>query len=304
MKKILLSITAAVLTTISVNAQDFGFETWEAISGTTAENPKGWASFNVVLAYPLGMQQTVFKETTAPYAGNAAAKIVTQPVPALAQVQGYDTVGLLIIGSVDVTKAKINYGAPYTNRPEFVNFATKYQPNTSDTGFVQVQITRFNTTTNISETIATGTWNTSATTTTWTPTALKLTYDPALKNAAPDSIRIFVSSSSLFKPKVGSTLFIDDVGFSGYVSTNDINGVTNNVSVYPSPAKENVTISISVNATAVQVSDVTGRNIGVFPMTNNKATIETANYSAGIYLYNVIGAQNNVLGRGKFEVVK
>ncbi len=300
MKKILLSITAAVLTTISVNAQDFGFETW--VASGNQQDPTGWASFNVLTTY--GMTQTVFKETTAPYAGTAAAKIVTQAIPPLIPVPGYDTVGLLIIGSVDIAKQKINYGAPYTNRPEFVKFVTKYEPVNGDTASVSVQITHYNTTTKLTEIIATGTWSTTATATSWTQQSLKLTYDANLKTVAPDTIRFMASASSLFRPKINSTLYIDDIGFSGYVSTNNIDGVSNNVSVYPSPAKENVTISISVNATAVQVSDVTGRNIGVFPMTNNKATIETANYSAGIYLYNVIGAQNNVLGRGKFEVVK
>ncbi|HRG39333.1 MAG TPA: T9SS type A sorting domain-containing protein, partial [Bacteroidia bacterium] len=162
----------------------------------------------------------------------------------------------------------------------------------------------YNTTTKLTEIIATGTWSTTATATSWTQQSLKLTYDANLKTVAPDTIRFMASASSLFRPKINSTLYIDDIGFSGYVSTNNIDGVSNNVSVYPSPAKENVTISISVNAAAVEIFDLTGRSIGVFPMTNNKATIETANYSAGMYLYNVLGAQNNVLGRGKFEVVE
>jgi hypothetical protein len=300
MKKILLSITAAVLTTISVNAQDFGFETW--VASGNQQDPTGWASFNVLTTY--GMTQTVFKETTAPYAGTAAAKIVTQAIPPLIPVPGYDTVGLLIIGSVDIAKQKINYGAPYTNRPEFVKFVTKYEPVNGDTASVSVQITHYNTTTKLTEIIATGTWSTTATATSWTQQSLKLTYDANLKTVAPDTIRFMASASSLFRPKINSTLYIDDIGFSGYVSTNNIDGVSNNVSVYPSPAKENVTISISVNAAAVEIFDLTGRSIGVFPMTNNKATIETANYSAGMYLYNVLGAQNNVLGRGKFEVVE
>lgn len=305
MKKILLSITAAVLTSMSVNAQvDFGFETWANVQNTTTgvQDPIGWASFNVLTA--TGMARTVFKDTIAPYEGKAAARIVTQPITGLIAVPGYDTVGVLAIGKVDVANKKINFGTAYTNRPEFVNFATKYEPKSGDTASVSVQITRFNTASNSIETIATGTWTSTATSTTWTQQSLKLTYDSNLKNAAPDSIKILISSSSLYRPKVNSVLYIDGVNFTGYVSTNDINGVTNNVSVYPSPAKENVTISISVKASSVEVLDITGRSLGVYPMTNNKATIETANYKAGMYIYNVIGEQSTVLGRGKFEVVK
>jgi hypothetical protein len=85
---------------------------------------------------------------------------------------------------------------------------------------------------------------------------------------------------------------------------NDIDGVENNVTVYPTPAKESVSFSISVKAYAVQIMDVTGRNLGVFQMTNNKITLETANYKAGMYIYNVVDEHSKVLGRGKFEVVK
>lgn len=307
MKKILLTIMAGVLTSLSVNAQvDYGFETWADVPNGAAgvQDPKGWASFNVLTNALIGMSQTVFKETAAPFSGSAAAKIVTQPIPPSAPIPGYDTAGIVAIGTINILTQSIKLGTPYTNRPEFVNFATKYQPVGLDTGFVAVQLTRFNTTTSKVEIIAKGTWNTSATSTTWTSQALKLDYTPGLMNAAPDSIKILASSSSLYRPKVNSTFYIDGITMSGYVSTNDIDGVENNVSVYPAPAKENVTFSISVKAYAVEIIDITGRNLGVFPMMNNKVTVETANYKQGMYIYNVVDEHNKVLGRGKFEIVK
>ncbi len=307
MKKILLTIMTGVLTTLSVNAQvDYGFETWADVPNGAAgvQDPKGWASFNVLTNALIGMSQTVFKETTAPYAGSAAAKIVTQPIPATITVPGYDTVGILGIGTINILTQSFKLGTPYTNRPEFVNFATKYQPASLDTAFVSVQLTRFNTTTSKIEVIANGLWNTSATSTTWTQQALKLTYTPGLMNVAPDSIKILTSSSSLYRPKVNSAFYIDGINMTGYVSTNDIDGIINNVSVYPAPAKENVTFSISVKAQAVEIMDITGRSLGVFQMTNNKLTLETTSYKAGMYIYNVVDEHSKVLGRGKFEVVK
>jgi hypothetical protein len=306
MKKILLTIMAGILTTLSVNAQvDYGFETWvNTPNGATGvQDPQGWASFNVLTNPIAGMTQTVFKETTAPYAGSAAAKIVTQQVKSPVPIPGgYDTVGILAIGVVNGTSIK--FGTPYTNRPEIVHFATKYQPASLDTGFVSVQLTRFNALSSKVELIASGLWNTSTTSTSWTSQALTLNYAPGLMNATPDSIKIMASSSSLYRPKINSTLFIDDISMTGYVSTNDIDGVENKVTVYPAPAKESVSFSISVKAYAVQILDITGRNLGVFPMTNNKVTLETANYNAGMYIYNVVDEHSKVLGRGKFEVVK
>lgn len=301
MKKILLSLSATILSTLAINAQvDYRFENW--VTSGSAQDPGGWASFNVLTT--LGMQQTVFKETTAPYGGTAAAKIVTQVIPALVPVPGYDTVGILIVGKVDLSTQKITYGTAYTNRPESVNFAVKCEPQPGDTASVSVQLTRYNTTTNKIDIVASGVWNSSTNIPTWTLKELKLNYNLDMMNVAPDTLRITASASSLYRPRLNSVLYIDEVTFSGYVSTNDINGVKNNVSVYPSPAKESVNISISVDAKAVKIMDVTGRTVGIFQMVNNKASIETANYKSGLYLYNVVDAENQVLGSGKFEVIK
>ncbi|HET6224824.1 MAG TPA: hypothetical protein VFF27_01000, partial [Bacteroidia bacterium] len=268
MKKILLSLAVTVISTLAANAQvDYGFETWvPAGSGSTIEDPKGWASFNVVAALPLGMQQTVFKETTAPYAGNAAAKIVTQPVPALAQVQGYDTVGLLIVGKVDVANQKIYYGTPYTARNASFKFATKYQPVGLDTGWVDIELTKWNATKSMPDVIAKGKWTSSATTTAWTSYEVVLTYDPDFANSMPDSLRIIASSSSLYRPKVGSTLYIDDITSTGWVSTNELPGINNNVTVFPVPASQSVSFTSTLNATIVEILDLAGRKVGSFQM--------------------------------------
>jgi hypothetical protein len=307
MKKILLTIMTGVLTTLSVSAQvDYGFETWAATPNGAAgvEDPKGWASFNVLTNALIGMSQTVFKETAAPAVGSAAAKIVTRPIPPSAPIPGYDTAGILAIGTINILTQSIKLGTPYTNRPQIVHFSTKYQPVGLDTGSVTVLLTKFNTTTSKVDVVAKGTFNTSATSTTWTAQALTLDYTPGLMNVAPDTIKIMISSSSFYRPKIESTLYIDDITMSGYVSTNDIDGVENNVSVYPTPARESVSFSISVKAYAVQIMDITGRNLGVFPMTNNKVTVETNSYKAGMYIYNVVDENGKALGRGKFEVVK
>lgn len=305
MKKILLTITAAVLTTLSVNAQvDYGFETWADVPFTTGgiQDPTGWASFNIVTA--AGMQRTVFKETTSPFAGVASAKIVTQAIPSGVSVPGYDTVGILAIGKVDILTKKIQLGTPYTSRSAKISFSTKYEPASLDTASVVVLLTKFNSTTQKVETIANGTWISSATATVWAAQEITLAYDPNFANVAPDSIKIIVSSSSLYRPKVGSALYIDDIKMSGWVSTDDLEGIKNNVTVYPTPAKANISFTSSVNAKAVEILDVAGRSVGVFQMINNKVTVETQKYQSGMYIYNVLNEQNQVVGRGKFEVVK
>jgi len=307
MKKILLSLTATVLTALSVNAQvDYGFETWADVpnAATGVQDPKGWASFNVLTNTFIGMQQSVFKETAAPSAGSAAAKIVTQAIPSTITVPGYDTVGVLAIGKVDLLSRTIQLGTPGTDRPAIYHFVTKYQPVGLDSAWVEVQLTKRNTTTNITEVVAKGKWTSNVATTAWTAGMITLTYDAAFNNISPDSIRIIISSSSLYKPKVGSTLYIDDITASGWVSTNELPGIKNNVTVFPVPAKTSVSFTSSLSATVVEIIDITGRNVGTFQMSNNKVTVETSKYESGMYIYNVLNAQQEVVGRGRFEVIK
>ena len=306
MKKILLTITGALLSIMSLNAQtvDYGFETWVDVPNASAgvQEPKGWASFNVLTA--VGMQPTVIKETAFPAVGTAAAKVVTQVIPSLVTIPGYDTVGLLAIGKVDIGSKNIQLGTPYTSRSEKLSFSTKYQPASLDSAWVSIFLTKYNSTSKKVETIAKGSWNTSATSTTWTKQEVTLVYDNNFATVWPDSVKIIVSSSSAYRPKIGSTLYIDDINLSGWVSTNDLEAIKNNVTVYPSPAKANITFTSSVNAKEVEIIDITGRNVGVFQMQNNKLTLETLKYDIGMYIYNVLNEHGQVVGRGKFEVVK
>lgn len=304
MKKILLTISTAVLTTLSVNAQvDFGFEAWADVpnGAVGVQDPKGWASFNVLTNPFTNMKQTVFKETASVGAGAAAAKIVTQPIPSAVPVPGYDTVGILAIGSVDLASRNIKLGTPYTGRPEKVAFYTKYEPVTLDTASVSVVLTKYNTTTKTQDIIANGTWTTSATSTTWAKKELTLTY---LATNSPDSLRIIASSSSLYRPKVNSTFYVDDFSFSGWVGVSEQDAIKNNVIAFPTPAKANISFTSSVPAISVEILDVAGRSVGIFPMVGNKVTVETAKYESGMYIYNVVNEQKEVVGRGKFEVIK
>jgi hypothetical protein len=308
MKKFLLSITAIVSFSICEAQPSYNLEAWTANSVcSTVQDPTGWASFNMLNCFPVNMPLTVEKETTpAPFQGLAAAKITTQKIPSFVTVPGYDTVGLLVLGSISLSGSapQIKYGVNYTNRPATVTFATKYEPHTNpnpnDTGWVLVQLTKWNGTK--ADTIASGKFTTTAASSTWTARTIDLTSSYVNQNVAPDTLKIYCSSSSLYRPSVGSILWVDDFQFNGYVGINEIEGVTNNVSVFPNPASNSVSIKCSVSAKSVDVIDVTGRKVGNYPMKNNEVLIETNSFIPGLYLYNVVDNDKKVINRGKFEV--
>jgi len=319
MKKQLLSLAVIFSAIVGAKAQapDMGFETWANVPlSLTIQDPIGWASFNALSAG--GMPQTVFKETTAPhvYSGSASAKIVTDVIPSTISIpnplvpgQNMDTAGVLGVGKTQFVAPYVFYGYPYVNRPATLQFACKYTPNTSiagvpDTAYVIAKLTKL-----ISGSVvivAQGTFKTYFATTSYAVQSLTMVYDPLYSSVVPDSQQIFISSSILASTgaKKGSTFYVDDFQWLGYVSVNDIAGENVQVSVYPNPASNNINFKSNVDAEKIEIVDITGRTIGTYDVIDNKVSISTENYSSGIYFYNLINSKKEIISRDKFEVVK
>lgn len=310
MKKILLTISAVASSVIGAMAQpDFSFENWAdaAPPFATVDDPNGWASLNALTA--VGTDTSVFKITVGPAAGAASVKIKTVKVVGAAIPNPYapgdlDTAGLLVIGKINISPPGIKYGYNYTWRSATLTFQSKYTPMAGDSAFVLATLTKWNGTSR--DTIASGKYATGATTTSYSLRTINLNFDPAFASIVPDSQQIFISSSIYNHDgaKIGSTFYVDDFAWSGYNSTDEINGTDNKVFVYPNPATNNISITSSVDAAIIRITDITGRLIGNYSMTNNKANIQTSTFANGIYIYNVLDQKKNVVNRGRFEITK
>ncbi len=312
MKKIILTISTVSSFVMGAMAQspDFNFEAWTNVyNSQTVKDPKGWASLNTQINF-VGAQ-SVFRDTIVPYEGTASAKITTVKVSPSVQIPNpyrpgtnLDTAGLLIIGKVIPFPAGIKYGFTYAWRPAVLSFESKYTPITGDSAFVLAYLTKWNI--NHRDTIATGKYATNTTTNTYSLNSMTLEYKPAFSTAMPDSEQIFISSSiySHYGAKIGSAFYIDALTWSGYNSTNDINGIENNVSVYPNPAANAINFICSVDASIVEVIDITGRLIGSYSMTDNKINIQTSGFAPGMYIYTMLNHKREVINRGRFEIAK
>jgi len=218
-----------------------------------------------------------------------------------------DTAGILAIGKINVSPPGLTYGYALADRPALLTFQSKYTPMPGDSAYVFAYMTHWNTATNSRDTIGSGRYSTGAATSAYASNSLSMSYDPIYYNVVADSEQIFISSSiyrSHHGAKVGSTFYIDDLVWSGYVGVNDIADHKNSVSVYPNPATDRIAIECSVSAKTVTVTDMTGRTVGSYLMNNNKAEIETNSFAKGIYFYNVFDAKGLSLNRGKFEVTR
>ena len=310
MKKIILTISIVVLSFWGAKAQapDFNFETWVNVPFGTIQDHQGWASLNALVSF--GGTQSVFEETTAPFAGIGSAKITTVKVTGAAIPNPYrpgtnlDTAGLLVVGKINVSPPGIKYGYGYATRSAELSFESKYTPVGGDSAFVLAYLTKWNI--NHRDTIASGKYGTDVSSTVYSLNNITLNYNPAFATVMPDSEQIFISSSVYSHPgaKIGSAFYVDALAWSGYNSTNDIKGMENNVSVYPNPASDNITLTCSVNVSAVEITDITGRLVGSYSMTDNKINIKTSAFAPGMYIYNVLNRDREVINRGKFEIAK
>ena len=318
MKKQLLTIAVVFATAIGANAQapDLGFETWANVPGTVSnvQDPVGWASFNTLTHPLIGMPQSVFQETTAPYAGLSSVKIVTEVIPSSVSVPNplapgnLDTAGILVVGKV--AGSNVVYGYPYANRPATLSFAWKYTPNPNniagvpDTAYVIANMTKWNGTS--IDIVATGTFKTWLATSTYAVQTINMVYNPAFSNVMPDSEQVYISSSIIKTSgaKKGSAFYADAFQWAGYVSTGDIAEQNVQVSIYPNPASSSLNFKCNVAAEKINIIDIAGRSVGTYDLIDNKVSISTENYSSGIYFYNLLNSKKEIISRDKFEVVK
>ncbi len=321
MKKIVLSAAAIFAFAFNGSAQvapDFSFEAWTvvALPGTTAEDPNGWASFNTLnSSFTSSMPITVSKETTGTIpAGLIAAKITTDVIPSTIMIpnpftpgQNFDTVGFVATGKVVLgspPKLSLGFTMPAgVSRPSTLSFSSKATPMAGDSAFVLAYLTHSNGVTR--DTIASGQYVTGATTTSFAVNSITMSYNPAFSTVWADTM-IVIASSSVFKhsgAKKGSIFWVDNFVWSGYSSVNEIEN-SGDVSVYPNPATNVISFVSSVDASAVEVMDITGRKVVTFGMNANKASLETSSFSSGMYMYNVLNEKKEVINRGKFEIAK
>jgi hypothetical protein len=305
MKKLLLTIaTAASFVGASAqgNIPNGGFETWT--NAGTYEDPASWTTFNVLSNSLFGSNPvSVFKETANPHSGSFAARMTSVGLtsnPAPGDVP--DTVGVMFTGAFNFVSTSVDFGYVFTSRPQDINWWSKYTPAAGgDSGFVLVALTHFNGTT--TDTVAWGgaVINTEAN---WTQHTSTLYYNPLLPaNTFPDTCIILCSATDDTYLRAGSTLWIDDMSFSGWVGLDETPAQREEVAVFPNPATENVTFTVNNdNASRVQIYDMTGRMISDEMFTGRRVQLSTDELASGMYTYTILDANDQTMNRGKFTV--
>ncbi len=307
------AVTFIAITSFAQQPPNAGFEAWTPQSGDNGgyNEPNGWGTTNMlgkeinifgpnpysvfkVASSPQvpGTDTLVMKITTFKYSKGAAD--LTSYLP-------NDTIGFAFVGSIKPVAPYIFPGYPVTNRYAQFEFYSKYTPVNNDNAVCVVYLQR--TVSSVVDTIAAGKIIMNSTST-YTKYTVPLTY----KNGyAPDMANIAFYSSGA-KPQVGSALFVNNVSFTGnVVGIDEVSTLLKTISVYPNPATDNITLTLTNNTYSfafVDVFDVTGRQVNAVNVQSNKTTINTSNYAEGLYTYRAYNENKELIGIGKFNVLK
>lgn len=124
-------------------------------------------------------------------------------------------------------------------------------------------------------------------------------------------LTLAAGDSSVFEPKVythgidGCSIYTYIIKYGGFQSYGDsvqvtytIGGIdcflgtdemetTLDYSVYPNPANEVLTISISENNTSISIFDIVGKNVAEMKLINGTNSLNIENLNAGVYFYSI-----------------
>ena len=304
MKKLLPFLLFALLST-SAKSQSIpnpGFENW--ILNFDYSEPEGWGTLNLLATGLFGNPVSVFKDSVTPYSGTYAMNVTTIVLtnnPDTANLR--DTAGIAFTGSV--TFSGQVFGFPYTQKPTNLRFYYKYFPTGTDTAFCNVQLFKWNTTTNSRDTLATGTFFENNTVNSYTQASILLDYDPQFSSLTPDTAMINYRASSDIIPIPGSSLFVDELSFSGGVGVEEQTVSANQVTVFPNPANSELNLKFTdTKSHSVLIYDASGKVVAKGTVTNKATKINVAEISNGLYFYKAFDKNNGIITSGKFNIAR
>jgi hypothetical protein len=263
-----------------------GFENW------TAGNPDNWGSFDQML----GFGTTLETQVTPGNSGASACQLQTQNVPFVGILPGVISSGPIVTSGTSI----LVKGAPFTGTPTDYTFYYKFTPVGTDTAGTEAIFTKWNTTTNMRDTIAYGFAGITAATSTFTLGSVPILWFGV---GTPDSVTVVFISSATSAPQVNTTFIIDDVTMVYPLGIAEPFMGTYNV--YPNPSNDHVTISCrDEKAVKAVIYDLTGREVANGSFADSKVKFNTSALPEGLYIYRVTDENGIEMKNGKITIAR
>lgn len=242
-----------------------GFEDWTTVS--TYQEPNGWITFNGLAT--IGGGDPTTEQGTPGAVGSYFAKVTTRNT-AFGMIQG-----VLITGDVSTGST----GFAYASRPAAFTGQWQYGIQPQDTGMVAVYFSKWNTTTQHSDSIGAGVALVLGSLSGWNAMNIPITY---FSSATPDTAYIGVFSS-MNSPVEGSFIQLDDLGF-GAASGIEETKAAAAIRVFPSPATTVLNVVSDKQIEEVDLLDMTGRIVLKHNASAKAATVDLDDLNTGRYL--------------------
>lgn len=268
-----------------------GFETW--INHGSYEDPEDWGTGN-----SLGIYTCTKVSGTDAYSGSYAIRLETK------NIVGWDVTGIALTGTIVLTQTDVemNGGFSYNQRPVKLSGFYKYTPAASDSSLMSIILWKWNATDNKRDTIGIGSFKSGDMISSYTAFDVTINY---LLPDAPDSAMILLQSSyDPFNANSGSVLYVDDLSFTITPGFEEFSSGINTI-CFPNPANNilNIKISSLKNLDAkLFVRDELGRILSTADFKNEVALINVEGYKNGIYFYQIVEQNGNILSSKRFII--
>ncbi|MDX9891768.1 MAG: T9SS type A sorting domain-containing protein [Bacteroidales bacterium] len=298
------------------NLPNSGFEIW-----SNATTPSSWTtSYSGTVGGMIPLSFSFGTRTVDAHSGTYALKISPSfisfgnvTLPAFVQLGSVGTFNLdaatltalanLDFENIDISQLAalqtlISKGIPMNDSPSELKFWYKFLPDSADMATVNVITTKWNSTLNMPEVVATGTTTIENLTTQYTEMNVLMSLEGP--SSLCDTIRVIFSVGGL-NSSAASELFIDDISMI-FNTWGVENNTISNLKLYPNPTSDFATISLMDYSSHfdVEVFDNCGKLVHKNFNITDIYTFSTHEFSSGIYLVKVL--QNGNISTSKLVV--
>lgn len=256
-----------------------GFEIWSNPNGYFT--PDSWGNLNDVTASSgIYIANRAFPGIV----GSYFLDLTTKDVPGMGYVPGIVTSGV-----IDTATHNPISGFPYNQRPTALMGKWQYMGFGSDQGYISVILTKWNSSTDTRDTVGFVKQILFGMEMSWTDMYIPITY---YNLDVPDSCIIVLSASGA-NPYPESFLYIDELAFVSFAGVNQNLDITNELLIYPNPAKEIINLQFSNQYpldAVVTITNLSGQKVMTRSISNQTETISISSLSKGMYFINIEGS--------------
>lgn len=277
MRRICLFFVCSMLGFAGLRAQapipDGDFENWTSGNGGIPSSG-WWTTLNDLRL--LGGPVTVEKSSDA-HSGSFSAQLTTKDYGSIL------VPGLLLSGDFNLAAGlnAISRGKPYTDRPERFKGWYKFEPVNGDSAAIAVQLMRWNSTTNVRDTVGEVGIVIRQAVNTWTEFDLPILY---FNNDSPDSIIVVATSSAdgaNFNGQTGNRLWVDDFSLETATSTPEPEARWARVGM---TVNQELLVEVDLPKVKMSLLSLSGQQLLQKNLASGRSKFNLEAYPSGIYL--------------------